>query len=89
MQRRFTERRVNANVELCFVIGQCHGNSALFDVGVGATCVSNVVHKVPNVSSKTRLCKLSRQPVCQLGHENHLAMVPAAQQPHLSPKLTT
>ncbi len=26
--------RVNANVELCFVIGQCHGNSALFDVGV-------------------------------------------------------
>ncbi len=47
MQRRFTERRVNANVEWCFVIGQCHGNGALFDVGVGATCASNVVHKVP------------------------------------------
>ncbi len=43
MQRRFTERCINANVELCFVIGQCHGNGALFDVGVGATCASNVV----------------------------------------------
>ncbi len=30
MQRRCTERRVNANAEWCFVIGQCHGNSALF-----------------------------------------------------------
>ncbi len=34
MQRLFTECRVNANVEWCFVIGQCHGNNALFDVGV-------------------------------------------------------
>ena len=42
MQRRFTERRVNANVEWCFVIGQCHGNGARFDVGVDATCASNV-----------------------------------------------
>ena len=31
------------------MIGQCHGNGALFDVGVGATCASNVVHKVPNI----------------------------------------
>ncbi len=29
------------------MIGRCHGNSALFDVGVGATCASNVLHKVP------------------------------------------
>ncbi len=48
MQRRFTECRINANVKLCFVIGQCHGNSALFDIGIGATCTSNVVHKVPS-----------------------------------------
>ncbi len=47
MQRRFTERRANANQ--CFVIGHCHGNGALFDVGVGAICASNVVHKVPNL----------------------------------------
>ncbi len=45
MQRRLTERRVNAKVEWCFVIGQCHGNGALFDVGT--TCAPNVVHKVP------------------------------------------
>ncbi len=47
MQRRFTERRVNTNVGWCFMIGQCHGNGALFDVGV--TCASNVMQKVPNV----------------------------------------
>ncbi len=35
MQRRFTERLVNANVKYCFMIGQCHGNGALLDVGVG------------------------------------------------------
>ncbi len=28
MQQRFAERRVNANVEWCVVIGQCHGNCA-------------------------------------------------------------
>ncbi len=28
MQRRFAERRVNANVEWCVVIGQCHGKCA-------------------------------------------------------------
>ncbi len=39
----------NANVELCFVIGQCHGNGALSDVGVGATCASNVVHEVADL----------------------------------------
>ena len=49
MQRRFTEGLINANVEWCFVIGQYHGNGALYDVGVGTTCASNVVHKVPNV----------------------------------------
>ncbi len=48
MQRRFTERRVNANVEWYFVIGQCHGNGTLFDVGVDVTCASNAVHKVPS-----------------------------------------
>ncbi len=29
------------------MIGQCHGNGALFDIGIGATGASNVVHKVP------------------------------------------
>ena len=48
MQRRFTERRVNANVEWCFVIGQCHGNSALFDVGVDGVFSETSLHKVPN-----------------------------------------
>ncbi len=49
MQRRFTERRVSANVEWCFVIGQCHGNSAPFDVGVDAT-FSETLQKVPSRS---------------------------------------
>ena len=53
MQRRLTERRVNANVELCFMIGHCHANGALFDIGVAATCASNVVHKVPRASRST------------------------------------
>ena len=35
------------------MIGQCHGNGALFDVGVGAMCASNAVHKVPDVVSRT------------------------------------
>ncbi len=46
-QRRFTERRVNANVEWCSVIGQCHGNSVLFDVGVDAAFSERPLHKVP------------------------------------------
>ncbi len=47
MQRRFTERRVNANVEWCFLIGQCRGNSALFDVGVDGAFSETSLHKTP------------------------------------------
>ncbi len=74
MQRRFAERCVNANVELCFVIGQCHGNGALFDVGVGATCASNVVHKVPTGASGTwdpmHPCNIHLE--SELQHTGHL-----------------
>ncbi len=49
MQRRFTERRVSTNIEWCFVIGQCHGNNALSDVGVDAAFGETSLHKVPNV----------------------------------------
>ncbi len=44
------------NIESCVVIGQCLGNRAehnqfvhSFDIGVGATCASNAMHKVPIV----------------------------------------
>ena len=49
MQRRFTERRVNANVEWYFVIGQCHGNGALLDVGVDGAFSETCLHKVPTL----------------------------------------
>ncbi len=47
MQRRFAERRINANFEWCLhvVIGQCYGNRArhqsicYFDVGIGVMCI--------------------------------------------------
>ncbi len=47
---------VNVDVEWRFVIGQCHGNGVRFDVGVGATCASNVMHKVP--CAEFRSCTL-------------------------------
>ncbi len=49
MQRRFTERHVNTKVEWCFVIGQCHGNNVLFDVGVDGAFSETSLHKVPSV----------------------------------------
>ncbi len=40
------------------MIGQCYGNGALFDIGVGATCASNVLHKVSNVQISADSAKL-------------------------------
>ncbi len=64
MQRRFAERRFNANVEWCFVIGQCHGNSALFDVGVDAASSETSLHKV------TIKCKCGASLLVTLTTEN-------------------
>ena len=52
LHSRVRLRFVFAEPAQCFVIGQCHGNTALFDIGVGTTCASNVMHKVPIVSVK-------------------------------------
>ena len=51
MQLRSTERRVNLHVEWCFVIDQCHGNSALSDVGVDGALTETSLHKVPKTST--------------------------------------
>ncbi len=49
MQRRFTERRVNANVEWRFVIGHCHENSTLFGIGFDGAFSETSLHKVPKI----------------------------------------
>ncbi len=56
MQRLFTECRVNANVEWCFVIGHCHGNGALFDVGVDAEFSETSLQQFPLQSECQRFC---------------------------------
>ncbi len=49
MHRHFTERRVNANVEWFFMIGHCHGNSALFDVALTGRSAKHRCVKFPFV----------------------------------------
>ncbi len=46
-----------ADVEWCFVIGQCHGNRAVFDVGVDGAFSETSLRKVPidDVVPRTRL----------------------------------
>ncbi len=49
MQRRFTERRVNACVEWCYVNGKCHGNGSLFDVVVDGAFSETSLNEVSSV----------------------------------------
>ena len=52
MQRRCTEHRINANIERCFVIGQCHGNSGFLTLTLTGRSVKRRCVKSPMTQNR-------------------------------------